>query len=583
MYHTLTAYLQITTYYVERFSRTTPSIGEDDSNMKPRFTGWAGALPAAAAAALAGAALAVAASAAVAAGAPSNSTPPTVSGTAQQGRTLTAQSGSWSGANPILFAYQWRRCDPSGASCADVAGATDQTYTLTRADVGSTLRVVVAATNGSGSGTATSDPTATVSAEAAPVNTAPPTVAGTAQAGQTLTAANGSWSGSEPIGFTYQWRRCDVSGGGCSSIGGATAQTYALVSADVGHTLRVVVTATNGGGAASALSSSSAVVAAAGSAPASTSVPTLSGTPLQGSVLTVSQGTWSGSTPLSFSYGWQRCNASGADCATIAGATAQTYTLQRADVGNRVRGAVTAANTAGATTAYSTLSGVIGSLAPVNTALPTISGTPALGQQLTASNGSWAGTSPFQFYPQWARSNAKGGFDPIPGATSSSYVVTAADVGHKLFVQIKAANAHGVAWADSNPTATVSGPAPAPGGVLAAAITLPNRLVISGVQFAPTVITSRAPFQARFRVTDSEGRPVQGVLVYALGLPYGWVRPAAEQPTGGDGWATITFVPTRLLPLRPHRALVVFVRARKPGDSLLAGVSTRRLVQVRLR
>jgi hypothetical protein len=69
--------------------------------------------------------------------------------------------------------------------------------------------------------------------------------------------------------------------------------------------------------------------------------------------------------------------------------------------------------------------------------------------------------------------------------------------------------------------------------------------------------------------------------VYAIGLPYGWIRPASEVVTGTDGWAQVTFLPTILMPL--HRAAVVFfLRARKPGDNLLAGVSTRRLVQVRI-
>jgi hypothetical protein len=96
------------------------------------------------------------------------------------------------------------------------------------------------------------------------------------------------------------------------------------------------------------------------------------------------------------------------------------------------------------------------------------------------------------------------------------------------------------------------------------------------------VITSRNPFQARFRVTNTEGNPVQGALVYELGLPYGWVHDGPEQATGADGWATITVTPTAQLPVGRSGYLVVFVRARRPGDNLLAGISTRRLVQVNL-
>ena len=99
------------------------------------------------------------------------------------------------------------------------------------------------------------------------------------------------------------------------------------------------------------------------------------------------------------------------------------------------------------------------------------------------------------------------------------------------------------------------------------------------MQFIPTRLNSRAAFIGRFRVTDTRGNVVSGALVYAIGLPYGWVRAAPEVVTGSDGWATIQFFPTRLMPV--HRAaLVFFVRARKPGEKLLTGVSTRRLVQI---
>jgi hypothetical protein len=215
---------------------------------------------------------------------------------------------------------------------------------------------------------------------------------------------------------------------------------------------------------------------------------------------------------------------------------------------------------------------------PKNTALPTISGTAAVGQTLTASPGSWSGTTPFTFYYQWGRSNGKGGFDPIVGAARSTYTLTSSDAGHTLFVQVKATNADGEDWADSKPTQTVSNP---PGTTMAiAAVSLPDRLMISGFTTLASTTASegRAAIQARFQVMDSEGHPVQGALVYAIGLPYGWAVNAPEQPTGSDGWASITVKPTAQMP-RAAQHLVMFVRARKPGDSLLAGVSTRRLVQ----
>ena len=87
---------------------------------------------------------------------------PSVTGTAQQGQALTALPGTWT-ASDATFAYQWQHCDAAGANCADIAGATAQTYTVTPADVGATLHVVVKATNRFGSAAALSAPTAIVS------------------------------------------------------------------------------------------------------------------------------------------------------------------------------------------------------------------------------------------------------------------------------------------------------------------------------------------------------------------------------------------------------------------------------------
>jgi hypothetical protein len=96
------------------------------------------------------------------------------------------------------------------------------------------------------------------------------------QAGQTLTASTGSWSGS-PTGYAYQWLRCDSSGASCAAVSGATSSGYGVQSGDVGSTLEAAVTASNAAGSASGTSAPTAVVAAAPSSPPATQTATFSG------------------------------------------------------------------------------------------------------------------------------------------------------------------------------------------------------------------------------------------------------------------------------------------------------------------
>jgi len=120
--------------------------------------------------------------------------------------------------------------------------------------------------------------TGSASVTAAPANTSPPTIAGTATEGSTLTASPGTWTATNPT-FAYRWLRCDKKGNGCEFTGGATTQTTHVVAAsEVGHTLRVEVTATDSGGSTTARSLATAVVRAA---PATTTTPvvTASGCP----------------------------------------------------------------------------------------------------------------------------------------------------------------------------------------------------------------------------------------------------------------------------------------------------------------
>jgi hypothetical protein len=98
------------------------------------------------------------------------------------------------------------------------------------------------------------------SAPAAPVNTVLPSISGQAKEGQQLTVGSGSWTGTQPLAFAYQWLRCTGPSSGCTPIAGATASSYVAAAADVGDRLRATVTATNTGGSSSATSAATSPV-----------------------------------------------------------------------------------------------------------------------------------------------------------------------------------------------------------------------------------------------------------------------------------------------------------------------------------
>ncbi len=208
--------------------------------------------------------------------APSNTKEPTISGTAIEGRTLTAQRGNWSGSTPITYKYQWMRCDGNATNCAEVANATNTAYVLGAGDVGGRIRVRVTATNADGSANATSNATSVVRAAAAtggPRNTKPPTTSGNAAAEETLHATTGEWAGAQPITFSIQWLRCDAGGNNCVALPGATDDAYTLRDGDIGRTLRVRVTARNDAGSASVLSAQTGVVQVAAGPPGAVKLP----------------------------------------------------------------------------------------------------------------------------------------------------------------------------------------------------------------------------------------------------------------------------------------------------------------------
>src|SRR5262249_430699 len=152
-------------------------------------------------------------------------------------------------------------------------------------------------------------------------------------AGQTLTVSQGTWSGSA-TGYTYQWYSCDSALAACNAIPAATGSEYQPSAGDVGRKLVAGVVASNSTGN-SAEKRSTATRPVLTAPPSLHKAPTISGTAAKGRTLTAHPGSWDNS-PTSYVYQWKRCNSSGANCGTIAGATGTTYRLASGDVGKRL-------------------------------------------------------------------------------------------------------------------------------------------------------------------------------------------------------------------------------------------------------
>jgi hypothetical protein len=132
---------------------------------------------------------------------PTLTSAPSVSGTPTAGQTLTSASGDWSG-KALTFTYQWQRCDSSGSSCGDAAGATGTSYALASGDVGDTIRVVVTASNKNGSASASSTPTSVVAPAPSPAPQPPPPTTTTTTTTTTSTTTTPTTTSTTPTTTT---------------------------------------------------------------------------------------------------------------------------------------------------------------------------------------------------------------------------------------------------------------------------------------------------------------------------------------------------------------------------------------------
>jgi hypothetical protein len=388
---------------------------------------------------------------------PQNTIAPVIKGPAQQGLALSTTGGSWTGDPAPTLTYQWLQCNTGGAGCSNITGATASGYVPSANDVGDTIEVTVTGTNSGGAVSVTSQASPVVLI-GAPANQTAPSISGVAQQNQTLTADPGTWDPAA-TGYGYQWWSCDGSGNNCVVLTGQQSSTYVPGPTDVGNTLRVVVTASNNGGSNSARSAPSPVVAQIG-APAVMTAPAISGTDQQNDKLSASEGTWTNS-PTSYAYQWSRCDPIKGTCAQISGATSSTWVLGSSDVGSTLEVTVTASNATGGTPATSAQTPVVLPAAPVNNGLPTIGGTAAQGDLLSAFNGGWL-YSPSSFAYQWLQCDSTGAHCTPLSAHGPGYVPGPTDVGDTLKVTVTATNDGGSGSATSAATLVVVAPTPAP-------------------------------------------------------------------------------------------------------------------------
>jgi hypothetical protein len=218
---------------------------------------------------------------------------------------------------------------------------------------------------------------------------------------------------------------------------------------------------------------------------------------------------------------------------------------------------------------------------PAPTAAPVVTGTATVGQTLTTSNGTWSSGSNISLYGYaWGRCDTSGNnCVAIGGANASTYVLTDADQGHTLRSYVTATNSAGSTQNMSAQTAVVASGIPTGKQIDASKVVLPNRLVIDKVQYSANPIRARkSPTTMKVHVVDSHQNSVQNANVYVLGVPYSRIANMPEVKTDSTGWATLQLQPAQAFPRTGY--LTLFVRSTVPGQDLLGGSSTRRLVQV---
>ena len=386
---------------------------------------------------------------------PVNTGHPDISGQPIQGQSLFVSSGTWTGTPTPTFTYQWQDCDTTGNNCTPISGATTNAYTVTNADIGSTIQATVTATNTAGTTSATSGPTAVVTA-ASPLA---PTTAVLDGFNRPNGAVGANWALIRPTGFAAMKVANNAAADTSTTViawnywkpstFGPDSEAYATIAAAGASDLIRVCARMTGAGTTSD-SGYCASISATGVWSIvrvdNGTVTTLANGPTQplaagdqidiritGATISALHFTTGGNWTQVLTYD----TSHDATRYTAAGSLAVEFKTSTID--NFGGGTLTATTTP-----------------PANQTSPSISGTATVGQTLTLNQGTWTGTPTPALTAQWKDCDSTGNnCTVITGATGTTYVVASADVGSTIEATVTATNTAGTTTATTAPTAVV--------------------------------------------------------------------------------------------------------------------------------